>query len=118
MPETINSFAFVDRDNGAHFEFEGPFEFMRDGGSFEVTMGTGLDDGEIARETAESYTDRHGDIGIAIRDGEIYASGEIEAADLLEDLLCVRVDDAVHVSPADLDYDPRAALQGGGGNGE
>jgi len=102
----INRFAFLDGQNGAHIEYEGPFEFARDGASFEVSIPIDPDDyAGIYQTTAENLSERVGDFGVAVADGGIEASGVIEAAEILESTLVVRVDDGRYVSSSDVDID-------------
>ena len=102
----INRFAFLDADDGAAIEYEGPFEFRRDAGSFEVDIPTDPDDyAGIHEGTAENLTERDGDFGVALADAGIEASGVIEAADVIEGKLTIRVDDGAYADPSELDID-------------
>ena len=91
----VNKFGFARPDTGAVFVFDGPFEFAYESGHFEVYIPTDPDDyAGIHPETAESYEDATGDIGIAFADAEIPFSGIIKASDIVEDRLCIVVDAA------------------------
>lgn len=106
MTETINNFAFVDTDGGSKIEYSGPFPITRDGGDFEVAIPVNPDDyAGIHEQTAENLTDRVEDIAVAIRDGSIYASGVIDAVEIIEQSLIVRVDDGNRVDPSEMEED-------------
>jgi len=99
----VSSFVVLD-ERGAPVEYEGPFEFTRDGGSFEVSMPIGHDDdASIHRTAAAILRERVGDHAVTIADGGIEATGVIEGADILESTLVVRVNDGHYVSPSDVD---------------
>jgi len=106
MPDMVNSVAFVNPDDGAAVEYDGPFECTRDGGHAEITIPTDPDDyAGIHEGTADRLTDRVGDIGVALADGGIEVSGIIAAADRIEAGLVVRIDDGAFADPADVDID-------------
>lgn len=101
----VNRFAFVDPDDGGNIEYEGPFEVTRDGGSVEIMIPADPDDYAGVHEgTAERLTDRQGDFGVALADGGIFASGVIEAVDVLEGKLIVRLNDGNYADPSEVDY--------------
>lgn len=106
MTDTINSVTVVSSTDGATFEYDGPFNFIRDGGHFEVPIPVDPDDyAGIHETTAENLSEREGDILIARADDRIEGSGTIEAADVIEDDLVIRVDDAAYVDPSEVDID-------------
>jgi len=97
-PSVINTLAFIDPDDGAAVDYRGPFEFLRDGGSAEITIPVdGNDAAGLWETTAKNLTDRVGDIGVAIADGGVESSGIIEAADIHEgDCLVIRINDGAY----------------------
>jgi len=104
MTQTVNSITIVDSTDGATLEYDGPFNFIRDGPEFEIAIPVGTDDrAAIHEQTAENLTEREGDFLIARVDGSVTASGEITAADIIENDLLFRVDDADYVDPADVE---------------
>jgi len=105
MTERITSFAFVNRADGHAIEYEGIFEFERDGGCDYITIPCGDTSDGIHPRTAQRLTTRTGDIGIAMTADGITASGIIQSADVIEEELLVRVDDAEWASPSDVDVD-------------
>ena len=97
----INSFAFLDPKEGSHIEYGGPFEFERDGGQVEVSLPLKeLPGGDV---TADNLTERDGDIGVALADGEIKSSGIISTADIIGEEVIVRVDDGDYADPSKFD---------------
>jgi hypothetical protein len=106
MTARITSFAFVNPEDGHVIEYEGIFEFERDGGCDYVTIPCdGNSSDSIHPRTAQRLTTQTGDIGIAMTDDGITASGIIESADIIEEELLIRVDDAEWASPSDVDVD-------------
>jgi hypothetical protein len=105
MTRTVTSITIASTDDGFTLEYDGLFEFLRDGGDFELALPIDTDDSGIYPETADSLTDTEGEILIARTDGDVEASGLIAAADIIEDDLLVRVDDPEYVSSSDLDVD-------------
>lgn len=104
----VNSFAFVKVGTGASFVFDGPFPFLRDGGHFEVAIPVDPDDhAGIHRDVAENYLDNEGNIGIALADGELHASGTIEAVEIVDGQLAIRVDDPEYVSRSEIEVPKR-----------
>lgn len=98
---TINSFAFVDPDDGASVEYDGPFEVTRDGGSVEIEVPADPDDyAGIHPGTAERLADREGDLGVALADASIFATGVIEAAGVLDEKLVIRLNDGNYADPS------------------
>lgn len=104
MPkQTINRFAFIDPDDGSSVEYEGPFQVSRDAWNVEIEVPTDPDDyAGIHEDTAERLTDREGDLGMALADGGVFASGVIEAADVLEETLVIRLNDGNYASPSEV----------------
>lgn len=104
---SVNTLAFVDAGSGSHVEYEGPFIIDYDAGSAEVTIPVDPDDyAGIHQTTAENLTERVHDLAVAIADGGIEVAGFIEAADIIEEKLLVRIDDGNHADPSDFDIDP------------
>lgn len=102
--QMVNSVAFINSDDGAAIEYEGPFHFLRDGSSWETAIPVDSDDyAGILETTAENLSDRVGDFLVAYADGELKASGTIEAADVIDGDLLVRVDDPTRVDPSEID---------------
>lgn len=102
---SINRFVFLNGENGANVEYEGPFEYVQDGGSFEVIIPVASSDGVGVHETtAKKLSDRIGSIGIALADGGVEASGVIEAADIIDGKLIVRVNNPSRITPSQADF--------------
>jgi len=100
----VHTVTFVDVQDGATIKYDGPFSFTRDGGSAEVTLPIDPgDDAGIYEATAENLTERVGDIVIARNVSGVESSGIIDAADVVEDMLIIRIDDAEYLSPSDID---------------
>lgn len=105
-PNTINAVVLVDPETGATFEHTGPYSFRRDAGDWEADIPADREErGGIEATTAESITDSVGEIALAYVDTRIEASGVIQAADVIEGTLTIRVDDPDHASPEDVDVD-------------
>ena len=102
--QTINSLAFLNPDDAAAIEYQGPFTFLRDGGSWETSIPADPDDySGVHRDTAGNLTDTVGHILVAIADGEVVASGYIESADVIEEKLMIRVNDPERLNPSEVD---------------
>lgn len=102
--QMINRLAFLNPDDAASIQYDGPFTFLREGGSWQTAIPADPDDySGIYRDTAESLTDTVGHILVAIADGEVVASGFIESADVIEDELRIRVDDPERLNPSEID---------------
>jgi hypothetical protein len=99
----VESFTFIAPEDGEAVQYDGGFQWLRDGGSFEVTIPIDFDRAHkeaISERTAQYLTDRTDDIGVAMdRSGGLVGSGIIEACDVLEDGLVVRVNDSAWVDP-------------------
>jgi len=109
MQQTVTSITIANTDDGFTLEYDGPFGFTRDGGDFELALPISrTTDVGIFPETADSLTETEGEILVARTDGDVEASGLIEAADIIEDELLVRVDDPEYAGPSDLDRDELA----------
>lgn len=105
-PNTINAVVFIDPETGETFEYTGPYSFRRDGGDWEADIPVDLEErGGIEDTTADSITESVGELALAYVDTRIEASGVIEAADVIDGTLTIRVDDPDHATPADVDVD-------------
>ncbi|WP_440767589.1 hypothetical protein [Natronorubrum sp. DTA7] len=105
-PDTINAVVIVDRESGQAFEYRGPYSFRQDGGDWETDIPIGLyERGGIDNATANRLADRTGDLALAYADSSVLSSGVIEAADVIEGKLTIRVDDPAHLSDDDVDMD-------------
>ncbi|WP_436348884.1 hypothetical protein [Natronorubrum sp. FCH18a] len=106
-PDTINAVVIVDGESGQAFEYRGPYSFRRDGGCWETDIPIGLyERGGIDNATADRLGERVGDVALAYADSNVHSSGVIEAADVIDGKLTIRVDDPAHLSSDDVDVDP------------
>lgn len=93
----INTFVFVDAEEYSRVEYRGPYEIDWDGGHAEVIIPIDENDPTgIYSETAERLTRRSGDVGVGVVADSIEVCGEIEAIEVIEDDLFVRVNDGNH----------------------
>lgn len=103
--QMVNKLALVN-DDGGNIVYDGPFEFLRDGGRWELIVPIGEDEyAGIHEQTAETLSERVGDLALALADGGLEASGYIETAEIIEGQLVFGVDDGNHLSPSEVDVD-------------
>lgn len=96
---TIDTLAFVDRETGSHVAYDGPFACRREGTSVEISIPLGDTEARITHQTAANLTDRVGDIAVTTWATGVDTTGHIEAADIIEDVLTVQIDDGNTVGP-------------------
>lgn len=101
--DSIDSIAFIDRETGSHVAYDGPFTCDRDGHCVDISMPIGEGDSEIIHQTASNLADRTNDIAVTTWATEIETTGIIEAADVIEDTLVVRINDRASVSANGVD---------------
>ena len=110
-PSMVNAFVIVDPENGSNHTFDGPFDFTRDGGNFELALPIGTGTGTITEVEAETITDANpddaakGKLALALADGGVEGSGVIVAADRLESDVLVSVDAPLYLEPGEVDID-------------
>jgi len=104
-PDFVNSVIITEGNSLTHIE--GPFEFERDGGNWEVVMPVSEDDvsGTISEYQAENMSSDNERKAISLRDGEPASYGTVLVTDYLEDesVVVLAVDDAVMVSSVEIE---------------
>lgn len=96
-PETVSHVYFMDESTVTHKE--GRFKFLRDGGYFEMVFTAEQMGG---RDNLETFTDRldtEGTTVLALNEYYPVGYGTVDANDIIEGKLSVRVDSAQFVSP-------------------
>jgi hypothetical protein len=96
-PETVSHVYFMDEFGVNHQE--GHFEFIRDGGHFEMVFSAEEMGG---RDSMEAFTDRldtEGTTVLALNEYYPVGYGTVEANDIIEDEAIVRADSERVVSP-------------------
>jgi len=105
VTETAFSVLFVDRDDGYHRSIQSVFDFDRDGGTFHLAVSVGDGPTEISESDVHFVEGFVGHIVLAMDSEEVLGSGIIESADVIEDELLIRTDDARFVGPNDVEVD-------------
>lgn len=104
MTETVNTLAFVNRKDGSHVEYEGPFEADVDSRVFQVVIPVDPDDyAGIHEGTAENLTDREDDLAVVTKDGSVEVTGIINACNIIDGELLVAIYDGNTVEPTTID---------------
>jgi hypothetical protein len=99
-PETVSNVYFMDEFGVNHQE--GHFEFIRDGGHFEMVFSA---EGMGGRDSMEAFTDRldtEGTTVLALNDYYPVGYGMLEAIDIIEDEIIARVDSERVVSASEM----------------
>ncbi|SIS06132.1 hypothetical protein [Natronorubrum daqingense] len=103
-PDTISALVIVDADTGQAFEYRGPHTFRREGPDWEADIPIGLHSrGGISNDAAANISERTGDIALAYLDTSVHTSGVIDAANVVEGKVTIRVDDPAHIGSDDLE---------------
>jgi len=115
-PDYVNSVVLLTDD--WYGQFDGPLQFARDGGQFEVHLP--IDDPEldqsVAAEQASSMTEWDERIFLAFADGEVVAHGTtstIAHAYGGDRELVIVADSSQYVNASDLDIDPEGVRADG-----
>jgi len=101
--DMVNRIAILDPEDGSSITLDGPFEFeFKAGGEVRIPVNP-EDYAGISEEKAESVTGRVENVAVIMADDEIVSTGVVDAADIIEKRLLVRVDDPQHLSLGDVD---------------
>lgn len=95
-PETVSHVYFMDESSVTHKE--GRFKFLRDGGHFEMVFTAEQVDGRDNLETLADRLDIETTV-LALNESYPVGYGTLDANDIIEGKLNVRVDSARCVSP-------------------
>lgn len=118
-PASVERVLIVDPTDGATIAYEGPFEFGRDGGIFEIALSVGtrpvmggppVEAGVLADRDIETIPDREGSLLeeapehllIAANGERVVASGQITAVGVGDERVGIAADDPNYIAPSEI----------------
>lgn len=104
--DRVDTIAIIDRETGSHVSYDGPFDSDREGHCVEISIPIGHAKGEITPTTAENLSQRSNDIAVTTWATDVETTGIIEAVDVIEERLVVRINDGSAVDPDKVEIDP------------